>query len=320
MIIAILIGRGGRLLMVKAEQGSVVIKKVETKNILTKSNLPVGDYSLNPYIGCTHACKYCYANFMKRFTNHQEDWGAFLDVKYWPMVKNVEKYRGKSVFLSSVCDPYIPEEEEYQRTRTFLEEFKGSGIKLSIQTKSDLVLRDLDLIKTYPDVRVGFSINTLDEMFKDDMDRGVSIERRLAAMKKLHEEGICTTCFISPIFPGITDVETIIDAVKDQCNFIWLENLNLRGTFKPVIMNYIKENYPSKLALYQDIYQHGNRDFWSKLDQKVKAYADKLNLEYVYNDDRMQYAYDAKPVIVNYFYHEEIKKSAQRAGKHQIKE
>ena len=78
-------------------------------------------------------------------------------------------------------------------------------------------------------MRVGFSINTLDESFRWDMDNAVSIVRRLKAMQILHDEGIRTTCFISPIFPGLTDVERIIDRVKGQCNLIWLENLNLRG-------------------------------------------------------------------------------------------
>ena len=59
----------------------ILIRDVETKNIMTKSNLPVGGYSVNPYVGCTHACKYCYASFMKRFTGHTEEWGTFLDIK-----------------------------------------------------------------------------------------------------------------------------------------------------------------------------------------------------------------------------------------------
>jgi hypothetical protein len=133
-----------------------------------------------------------------------------------------EKYAGKEFFFGSVTDPYNPQEETYRRTRTLLEQLQGKcdGIKISIQTKSDLVLRDIDLIKTFPNARVGFSINTLDESFKNDMDRAVSIERRLAAMKKLHDEGVRTTCFISPIFPGITDVPAIIDRVKKQCNLV----------------------------------------------------------------------------------------------------
>ena len=114
-------------------------------------------------------------------------------------------------------------------------QLQGSGAKLTIQTKSDLILRDLELIKTFPGARVGFSINTLDEAFRRDMDNAVSIGRRIAAMRAFHNAGIRTTCFISPIFPGITDVEAIITECKDICNLIWLENLNLRGSCKPVI-------------------------------------------------------------------------------------
>ena len=64
-----------------------IIREVQVKSVLTKSNLPVSDYSVNPYVGCTHACRYCYASFMKRFTGHPEPWGTFLDVKHWPEIR-----------------------------------------------------------------------------------------------------------------------------------------------------------------------------------------------------------------------------------------
>ena len=291
-----------------------VIQEIQVKTVLTKSNLPVSDYSVNPYVGCTHACKYCYASFMKRFTNHPEPWGAFLDVKYWPEIKNPEKYAGKELFISSVTDPYNPQEEKFRRTRALLEQLAGSGVRLSIQTKSDLVLRDMDLIREFPDARVGFSINTLDEDFRADMDRAASIERRLAAMKELHDAGIRTSCFMSPMFPGITEVEAIIDRVKNQCNFIWLENLNLRGSYRSVILQYIREKRPELYPLYEEIYIHGSRAYWEALDGRVRAYALQNGLEYVRDDDTVSRPFDEPPVIVNFFYHEEIKKSAKKSG------
>ena len=90
-----------------------VINTTEVRSILSKSNLPVCDYSVNPYTGCTHGCRYCYASFMKRFTGHKEPWGTFLDVKIWPEIKNPGKYAGKELFIGSVTDPYLPEEETY---------------------------------------------------------------------------------------------------------------------------------------------------------------------------------------------------------------
>ncbi len=218
--------------MAEIVESGVLIRDVETKNIMTKSTLPVGGYSVNPYVGCTHGCKYCYASFMKRFTGHTEPWGTFLDVKHWPAIKNPRKYAGQRVVIGSVTDGYLPQEEQFGNTRRLLEQLKGSGAEILICTKSDLVVRDIDLLKEMGKVTVSWSINTLDEGFKNDMDNAVSIQRRLDAMKQVYDAGIRTVCFIAPVFPGITDFEAIFHRVKDQCDLVWLENLNLRGGFK----------------------------------------------------------------------------------------
>ena len=146
----------------------ILIREVETKNIMTKSSLPVGGYSVNPYVGCTHACKYCYASFMKRFTGHKEEWGTFLDVKHWPEIKNPKKYAGQRVVIGSVTDGYNPQEEQFGNTRKLLEQLIGSDADILICTKSDLVVRDIDLLKKLGRVTVSWSINTLDENFKND--------------------------------------------------------------------------------------------------------------------------------------------------------
>lgn len=292
----------------------MTIKEIEVKDVITKSNLPVCEYSVNPYVGCTHACKYCYASFMKRFTGHTELWGEFLDIKHWDKIKNPSKYAGRELFIGSVTDPYNPQEEVYERTRALLAELQGSGAKLSIATKSDLILRDLDLIETFPDARVSWSINTLDEAFKEDMDKAVSIERRLAAMKVFYKAGVRTTCFISPIFPAITDAKAIIGQVKGYCNLIWLENLNLRGNYKAAVMAYVAGKHPNLLPLYQEIYNRGNRGYWKRLDAELQEYAAEIGLDYVINNDSVSRPFSAPPVIVNYFYHSEIKKPARKGG------
>ena len=289
----------------------VEIKPIESKSVLCKSNLPVCDYSANPYVGCPHACKYCYASFMKRFTGHPEPWGSFLDVKYRPEIKNPKKYAGKGIFIGSVTDPYNPYEEQYGRTRALLEQLAGSGAKISIATKSDLILRDLELIKSFSDARVSWSVNTLDEGFRVDMDDTVSTPRRLAAMKAFHDAGVRTTCFVSPIFPGITDVSDIIRHVKGQCNLIWLENLNLRGSYKAVILEYIQAKHPELRPLYHEIYARGDRSYWEALDIQIYELAQEHGLDYLRDDDTVHRPFHAPPVIVNYFYHEEIKRLAK---------
>ncbi len=291
------------------------IQEIAVKSVMTKSNLPVSDFSVNPYVGCTHACKYCYASFMKRFTNHPEPWGEFIDVKMWPPIQHPEKYAGKEAFLGSVTDCYQPCEAKYQRTRALLEQLQGSGISISIATKSDLVLRDLDLIKTFPNARVSFSINTLDEEFRREMDRGSSIEKRLAAMKAFYDAGVQTTCFISPIFPGITDVKAIIERAKKQCNLVWLENLNLRGDYRVRILEWIHEKHPELDGLYHEIYSNRSRAYWTALDEEMRAYTTREAMPYLRDDDQHRSDFGQPPVVVNYFYHEEVKKSAKKETK-----
>lgn len=290
----------------------MVIKEIQVKNILTKSNLPIAGYSINPYIGCSHACKYCYAAFMKRFTKHDEPWGSFVDVKYWEPIKNPQKYAGKTMIIGSVTDGYLPQEAIYKRTRTFLQEMQGSNINLIITTKSDLVVRDLDLIKTYPNPLIAWSIDSLDENFKKEMDHAPSIQRRIEALKTCHKAGIRTSCFISPIFPGITDVEGIIDKIAPYCQYIWLENLNLRGGFKKDILDYIKNNYPKLEELYQEIYNKNNLTYWEKLSQEIEEYTKQKGYSYVIDKEPFLDKIYALPIIINYFYHTQIKQSAKK--------
>lgn len=295
--------------MAESAENDILIRDVDTKNIMTKSSLPVGGYSVNPYVGCTHGCKYCYASFMKRFTGHTEAWGTFLDVKRWPEIKNPQKYRGQRVVIGSVTDGYLPQEAWFRNTRKLLEQLKDSGAELLICTKSDLVVRDLDLLREMGKVTVSWSVNTLDEAFRADMDKAVSIERRLDAMKQVYDAGIRTVCFISPVFPGITDFEAIFRRVKDQCDLVWLENLNLRGGFKGEILAYIGEKYPQLVPLYHAIYNKGDRSYFRALEEQAARLAAENDCPFVDNELPYGRAQPGHPIIVDYFYHEEIRGS-----------
>ena len=298
------------------ETADIRINHIETRSVMTKSNTPLGGYSVNPYVGCPHACRYCYASFMKRFTGHTEPWGTFIDVKHWPAIKDAKKYAGQKIVIGTVTDGYNPLEETYENTRRLLEELKDSGGDIVICTKSDLALRDLDLLKEVNEkcrLTVSWSVNTLDEEFRNDMDAAASIERRLSAMKKVYDAGIRTICFIPPVFPGITDIEAIFERAKDQCDLIWLENLNLRGGFKADIMNYIAEKYPELVPLYDSIYNKKDRSYFEDLERKAREMADKHGCRFVDNETPYERVEKGHPIIVDYFYHEEVR-GTQNSG------
>ncbi len=269
----------------------MVIKEIKVNDYLTKSKLPASDYVINPYVGCPHGCKYCYASFMKRFTGHNEEWGDFLDIKICDKKINLEKIKNKDVFLSSVTDCYNPFEEKYKVTRKILEQLVDADCFLGIATKSNLILRDVDLLKKMKHVRVSMSINTLNENFRADMDNASSIKERLVTLEKLHKQGIYTILFMSPIFPYITEWQEIIEKSKNFVDEYWFENLNLRGAYKFYIMNYIKNKYAKYYKYYCDIYLNGNNSYWESLSKEIDDYCQKNNIKYV-----------------NYFYHSKLVK------------
>ena len=267
----------------------MVVNEITVNDYLTKSNLPDSDYVINPYVGCTHGCKYCYASFMKRFTGHKENWGDFIDIKRCNKPIDLKKISGKNVFLSSVTDCYNQYEKDFCITRNILEQLVNSDCNLSISTKSKLILRDIDLLKQIKNLMVCMSINTLNEKFKSDMDNASTIKERMDTLKELHNNGIYTVLFMSPIFPYITEWKEIIDQTKDYVDEYWFENLNLRGNYKKEILDYIRTNYSDLYSDYIDIYLKKNNKYWKDLAGEINNYCNLNNINYI-----------------NYFYHKEL--------------
>lgn len=295
------------------------------KSILSRSQLPGSDWAANPYLGCSHACLYCYARFMQRFSEHSGPWGSFIEVKDWPELdplKERPRLAGKSILIGSVTDPYLPEEAEFKRTRTLLKQLLAiaqpegllsasgllpapdllpdeSGFSLTLITKSDLVKRDLDLLTQFSQVRVVFSINTVDEALKAQLDAAPSIARRLSALKTCHDAGLKTACFIAPIMPGLTDVAAVIHAVRPYCHEIWLDSLNLHPSCKEPVLRYIASQQPHLKPLYHAIYEAHDLNFWRELDRYLRQIAVACNLPYCTDFAEIKPS-EAKPALVNF--------------------
>ena len=251
----------------------MIINKTSAKNIITKSNIPGVDFVINPYVGCQHACIYCYAEFMKRFTGHGgEKWGEFLDVKCYDVNKiKPEKYDGKTLLLSSVTDPYTPLERKYENTRHILERLSGTKASVQILTKSNLVTRDIDLFRQFENIQVGISMNSLNEGFGKLIEpRASKPQDRLDALKTIANAGISTYVFISPLFPKISDWQNIIEAAVPFTSDFRFENLNFRGHNISRIMNLVKRRYPELRDYYDKLREDDS--LWNKIESDITEF------------------------------------------------
>ncbi len=249
----------------------VIIREIRIKRALSESGLPEYYYSLNPYIGCQHACVYCYAiDFTKG--EPAERWGEVIYVKInlIPILKKeVHRYRPGIVGVSTITDPYIPLEARYRLTRRSLEILLSHNFKVSIQTKSALVIRDLDILRKYKDkVDVGFTVTTLDpsikKLIEPNSSHPLAIER---ALRKISSENIKTWIFIGPIIPDINDelrnLIEIIDLAKETGSEVVIDRLRQHPKAMINMRTKLGEKLMDKI-LSKDTYS-----WWRSVSEKI---------------------------------------------------
>jgi DNA repair photolyase len=247
------------------------VAEISCKSILNKSGIL--DYCINPYTGCQHACNYCYARFMKKYTKHKEEWGDFVDIKINApeILKNeLTTKQPKSIFISSVTDPYQPLEKKYKLTRRILEILSEHDIPVTIQTKSSLVLRDLDLIKKFSDIEIGFTITSLDDEVRKHFEpNSSSVGERLAALKILKENNIKTYVFFGPILPLLSD--NIEEAIRkfSFTDCIYFDRLNIKSGNWALIKKTLERFYPGILKKYEDILFTKN-DYYDQIKKRIE--------------------------------------------------
>ncbi|MBU0534714.1 radical SAM protein [Patescibacteria group bacterium] len=263
------------------------IREIQCKSAIGKCGFPGGGWSINPYVGCEHACEYCYARFMKRFTNHEEPWGEFVDVRVnIPEVLKKElksdKYKGETIYIGTVTDPYQQAEKKYKLTRKILEELVDYPTSVSILTKSDLILRDLDLIKKFKKIDVNFTFNTLDEQWRKRVEPNSSTSKeRLNAMKKLSDEGVSVYAMVGPYWPFFTDPEKIFKELKKAgVRHAFSESFNTTGSNFVGVEKVLKKYYSDKLVRMKEIFFDSNLfyDFYVEAEQKLKDAFKRYNI------------------------------------------
>jgi len=164
---------------------------------------------------------------MKRFTGHREPWGRFVDVKInaADLLKHeIVRTSPHKVWVSGVCDPYQPLEREYELTKECLETLIQHDWSITVQTKSPLVLRDIDLFRTSDKVEVGLSVTSADDeirkLFEPDAP---PIRERLSTLERLHISGIRTYAMIAPMLPG---VEGLANQLRGKVDYVLIDRMN----------------------------------------------------------------------------------------------
>ncbi|HDD69387.1 MAG TPA: radical SAM protein [Candidatus Korarchaeota archaeon] len=251
------LGQGGGLLR------RIFVKEIFARSILSKSGIIGVDYAINPYLGCSHGCVYCYARlYTARFweESRNREWGGFVFPKINAaqlLRREIRRKRRGLILLSSVTDPYLPEESKYRLTRRILEILKEYDFPVSILTKSPLVIQDLDIISGLEDVEVGFSMSGLDsDQLACFEPCAPSVRSRLAALRKLSDEGIRTYAFISPILPGITDshIELLLKKIKEaKADRVMVDLLRIRPQLWESIRKAVETALPKHIKLYNKI-------------------------------------------------------------------
>ncbi len=210
---------------------ALTAREIEIKSALVRSRIPGVEFVINPYLGCGHGCRYCYAVFMRRYSRHNREsrWGEFVEVKTNIVevlgAELARKRKTGSVFLSSVCDPYQPLEKRYRLTRGCLELLRNHGWEISILTRSPLVLRDTRLLRSALDCRVGFSVPTDNDRVREKLEPAAPpIPARIEALKRLREEGIRTWAFIAPMLP--MDPVRLYRLLAPAVEYVMIDPLN----------------------------------------------------------------------------------------------
>lgn len=198
--------------------GHSEITSSSSRSILSRGTgfMRAYDFTLNPFTGCSFGCTYCYAAFFARDLEKQNTWGQWVEAKE-KAVEVIRRMRtdlnGKTVYMSSATDPYQPVERRLRLVRELLPELAQRGVHLVIQTRSPLVLRDLDLLTRFDSVRVNMTVTTDSREVQQAFEPHCPTNRRrLDAARRLVESGVTTHVTMTPLLP-ISDPERFAEQV-----------------------------------------------------------------------------------------------------------
>ena len=285
------------------------------KNLLhkiNKSSLPF-KWGINPYRGCFHSCTYCYARYTHRYLdlNTTDDFDTKIIVKTnAAKILRKEfsnpKWSNELVNLGSVCDPYQPAEKKYAITRELLQVIKQYKNPVTIATKSDLILRDIDILRKISKVTfidILFSISSLNKDVQRALEpHAPSTERRLEAIRQLKSSGLRVGVLAMPIAPFINDkheeIEELYRAMKNaHVDFVIPGILYLQGPTKNRFFDFIESKFPKLLPKYKEYYKGRSAPKTYK-DEKRILFKNLIKKYQLNNYKQFQYKTSQKQVTL----------------------
>ena len=266
-------------------------------------------WTINPYRGCEFACRYCYARYTHEFMEMRDgvDFERKIYVKqHAASLLRHELRRVKpdeSIALGTATDPYQPAERRYEVTRGILEEFtRQEGFELGIVTKSNLVIRDLDLLKQIArsnKLSIHITVTTLDADLARILEpRAPRPDLRLEAVRALRQAGLRVGISCSPVLPGITDshgnLESVVRAAAQAgAEYVFANPLFLKPCSAAVFLPFLEQNFPHLVESYRQRYR--GRAFLppayaKRLSQLVKSLRVKYRVIRAHRHDRPAFA------------------------------
>ncbi len=264
-----------------------VIRETPCKTVLGRSG--IGDYSLNCYGGCAHACAYCYARFMQRFHPHKEAWGGYVDVKsngVEVLERQLRRARPGDVFVSSACDGWQPLERERGLTRECCRLLVRHGFRVNALTKSALILRDLDIFEGSA-AQVGVTVTTLDPRLAALWEPYASpVEARLRVLREAHAAGLKTSIMFGPLLPFLSDAYESIHALLERAaalrvDTIWVDAFNPRPMVWEAVSVLLDTEFPDLKERYRRVLfsETVRRAYLDGLRRRIARAAGALHLE-----------------------------------------
>ena len=240
--------------------------------ILQPCGLKRFTYQLDPYKGCEHRCSYCYA------LNHAEtDWSREIRTHQdftFHLRSELSVLVPQTMYIGMNTDPYQPVEEEHRQTRQALELLVELSFSASILTKSDLILRDIELLKKMTDssagVSLAFQVEEIRQLFEPLAPPNVM---RIAALQKLKEASVETYALICPVMPYITDVEALIEDVASVADTIWVYPLRMKSESDQNWQNVyalLKSCFPEIAEQYREVIFTSDHPYWLDLGCKLE--------------------------------------------------